>query len=89
MEPPAIPIAALVWRCRRGMRELDQLLLGFLRQHYAQLEAAQKHAFVALLDMQDPDIFGFLVRGEVPEDAGVAEIVRSILSDTDTGQIQS
>lgn len=89
MDAPDIPIAALTWRCRRGMRELDQLLLGFLRQHYAGLEARQQHAFVDLLEMQDPDIFGFLVRGEIPTDAHVANIVRQILSDTDTAQIQS
>ena len=85
MDAPAIPIKALTWRCRRGMRELDQLLLGFL----GHIEARQQHAFVALLEMQDPDIFGFLVRGEIPADDDIAQIVRQILRDTDTAQIQS
>ena len=32
----------LAWRCRRGMKELDLLLGGWLRQNYAQASAAER-----------------------------------------------
>lgn len=79
---------ALAWRCRRGMRELDQLLAGFLHQRYAALDSGRQASFVRLLDFQDPDIFGFLVRGETPADEEIADIVQLILRDTDTGDVR-
>ncbi|MEO0573940.1 MAG: succinate dehydrogenase assembly factor 2 [Pseudomonadota bacterium] len=82
-------IRALTWRCRRGMRELDQLLLGFLNQHFETLETPEKQAFLRLLDMQDPEIFGFLVRGITPEDHGIAAIVHTVLNRTDTSAVHT
>ncbi|HJP97076.1 MAG TPA: succinate dehydrogenase assembly factor 2, partial [Rhodanobacteraceae bacterium] len=37
----------LQWRCRRGTRELDALLAGWLEQHGASLDEAQYAAFDA------------------------------------------
>ncbi|MEL6868725.1 MAG: succinate dehydrogenase assembly factor 2 [Pseudomonadota bacterium] len=82
-------IRALTWRCRRGMRELDQLLLGFLNQHFDAIDADQKAAFLRLLDMQDPEIFGFLVRGIVPGDPDIAAIVHTVLHQTDTRTVHT
>ena len=72
---------ALIWRCRRGMRELDVLLSGFLTRCYKDLESGEQQAFEALLEEQDPEIFGYLVRGVIPEQVEVANIVASILDD--------
>ena len=36
----------LYWACRRGMRELDILLGGFLARRYAALPAAQRQVFI-------------------------------------------
>lgn len=79
-------IRALTWRCRRGMRELDQLLIGFLEQHFAGLTASKKQAFFRLLDLQDPELFGLLVRGNAAPDPDIAAIVHTIITDTDTRQ---
>ncbi|MEM9171925.1 MAG: succinate dehydrogenase assembly factor 2 [Pseudomonadota bacterium] len=80
-------IRALTWRCRRGMRELDQLLVSFLNQHYLALSEVKKAAFERLLAMQDPVLFGLLVRGDTTEDTDIAAIIHTILGDTDTTQI--
>lgn len=85
----AAQMRALQWRCRRGMRELDQLLSGYLRQHYASAESRDQQAFVRLLELQDPEIFAYLVRREVAQDEAIAAIIERILRDTDTAQIQS
>lgn len=50
----------LRWRCRRGMRELDQLLGWYLDSRYARASAAERAAFVALLDQPDPDLWSWL-----------------------------
>ena len=57
----------LRWRCRRGMRELDQLLGWYLDTRYAGSDDAAKEAFSTLLDQQDPEIWDWLM-GRTPCD---------------------
>ncbi|MCK7576885.1 MAG: succinate dehydrogenase assembly factor 2 [Chromatiales bacterium] len=44
----------LRWRCRRGMKELDLLTLGYLERHYPTAPAEEQQAFADLLELQDP-----------------------------------
>ncbi len=50
----------LAWQCRRGMLELDELLLLFLEREYDGLPADLKSAFRRLLTERDPDLFQWL-----------------------------
>ena len=52
--------ARLRWRCRRGMRELDQLLGWYLDTRYTRASAADRAAFADLLDQADPDLWSWL-----------------------------
>ncbi|HXD84251.1 MAG TPA: succinate dehydrogenase assembly factor 2 [Rudaea sp.] len=58
--------ARLRWRCRRGMRELDQLLGWWLDTRYAQVDNAAKDAFATMLDEQDPQLWDWLSGREIP-----------------------
>jgi antitoxin CptB len=53
------------WRCRRGMLELDIVLGRFMERHYAELDAAQRAAFDALLDMPDTALWD-IITGKAP-----------------------
>lgn len=57
-------VARLRWRCRRGTRELDALVGWWLDARYAQSDAAVQGAFADLLDVQDPDLWNWLVGRE-------------------------
>jgi antitoxin CptB len=57
----------LRWRCRRGMRELDQLLGWYLDVRYPLAAEMDKAAFSTLLDEQDPQLWEWLVGQSVPE----------------------
>jgi antitoxin CptB len=57
----------LRWRCRRGMRELDQLLGWYLDVRYPLAAEMDKAAFSTLLDEQDPQLWAWLVGQSVPE----------------------
>jgi antitoxin CptB len=54
-------VARLRWRCRRGMRELDVLLIQFLERSYASLSQDDKARFQRLLELPDPDLHAYLV----------------------------
>ena len=70
-------LSRLRWRCRRGMRELDVVLARYLEGDYSQATAAERRAFEALLEMQDPDLFGFLIgRTALPADPDMAHVLK-------------
>lgn len=50
------------------MRELDVLLERYLDEAFAAAAPADRAAFRRILDLPDPDLFGYLLGGiEVPE----------------------
>lgn len=70
--------AHLKWQCRRGMRELDILLTKYLENDFRQADDGQKQAFRALLELPDPDLIAYLLGGQTPPDAAIANIVSQI-----------
>lgn len=74
----AARLKRLRWRCRRGTRELDALLGGWLDVHAATLDAGQMRAFETLLDQQDPDLWDWLMGHAAPTRADWSAIVTEI-----------
>ena len=73
-------IARLRWRCRRGMRELDQLLGWYLETRYPHDDAPTQRAFEALLDAQDPDLWNWFCGRGAPAQAewrGIVDAIRN------------
>ncbi len=68
----------LVWQCRRGMRELDELLNRFLLQRYSNLDSLQQQTFTRLLDYPDDVLLELLMGRMAPADKDVAHIVQEI-----------
>ena len=68
----------LRWRCRRGMRELDQLLNRYLDQAWAKDSEQQRAVFLAILDTEDDILWHWFMGHEVPADVEVASFVARI-----------
>lgn len=68
----------LLWRCRRGVKELDVLFTRFVENAYDDLSDLEKDAFNRLLEIEDPEILGFMLHNIKPEDSEVAQIVEKI-----------
>lgn len=73
----------LRWRCRRGMRELDVLLMGYMDKDYAAASPRLQRAFEQLLTMQDPDIQALLAGRLAADDAALDELVQRLLDHPD------
>lgn len=69
----------LRWRCRRGMRELDVLLMRYMDEEYASAGSGEKTAFVQLLSLQDPEILALLTGREVADDRGLRHVIQRLL----------
>lgn len=57
----------LHWRCRRGMLELDLLLLGFLDHGFDRLTPPQQQQFEQLLQLPDNDLLQRLMNTDAPD----------------------
>lgn len=71
-------MARLRWRCRRGMRELDVMLTRYLDRVWATASSAERDAFVQLVDLQDPELFGYLVGRTTPPEESQRALIACI-----------
>ena len=70
----------LRWQCRRGMLELDVILLPFVDEDLARLDGRWQRCFARLLESSDLQLFRWLLRGESPDDTELHEMIEVILA---------
>lgn len=70
----------LWWHSRRGMLELDVLLLPFLEEVYSDLSDEDKAKYRRLLDVEDPELFQWFMQKGRPSDPDHAYMVDMILN---------
>jgi antitoxin CptB len=73
-------IKRLRWRCRRGMRELDQLMLRYLDLQWPVADDEERKLFLHLLDCEDDKLWRWFMGLERSEDESINVIVK-IISD--------
>lgn len=66
------------------MRELDVLMGGWLEQHFDTAPESQKAAFQALLELSDPELASYLLRGEPASQPDLQPLIRQIRGDAVT-----
>jgi antitoxin CptB len=72
----------LFWGSRRGMLELDLILLPFLENVYPGLPQDDKELYWQLLESEDQDMYAWLINRENPQDAGLQRIVEIVRANT-------
>ncbi len=75
-------INRLFWGSRRGMLELDLVLMPFLENVYPTLEQADKERYWLLLEEQDQDLFAWFMRRNDPANPELQRIVDIIRANT-------
>ena len=61
------------------MRELDELLLGYLEHCYPADSEEDKAAFREVLTLADPELNGYLLQRQTPSSESVARVIERIL----------
>ncbi len=69
----------LKWQCRRGMRELDELLLRYLETRYPDDSDSDKAAFREVLALSDPELNAYLLQRQTPDSDLIARVIDRIL----------
>lgn len=80
---PSDNLRRLAWRCRRGTKELDVLMMGFLHGRYPSASARLQRAFERLLELPDPELYALLIGREQSTDRDIADVIESILAQPD------
>ncbi len=70
----------LFWHSRRGMLELDVLLVPFLKEAYQDLPEEDQQRYQKLLSCEDTDMFEWFMQRSKPEDPDLRRIVEIILN---------
>ncbi len=68
----------LRWQCKRGRRELDELLARYLDGAYELAPESEKTAFRDLLELPDPELMGYLLGSLVHRDPQIADVIETI-----------
>ena len=66
------------WDCRRGMLELDKIIMPFYKAHFDQLTDNKKDIFIRLLASTDLQLFSWFFNCSQSEDAEVQAMVEYI-----------
>lgn len=72
-------VSRLKWACRRGMLELDVLLMPFVEEAFEDLDDNDKELFERLLTCDDPDLYAWFMGHQSCDDKELARMVHFIV----------
>ena len=70
----------ILWQCRRGLWELDAILIPFVERNFDDLDSENKTLFTELLSYEDIEVFDLLVNKINPKDKKMKPLVELILN---------
>ena len=82
--PAAVLRKRLYGHSRRGMWELDLLLIPFLEKRFDTLSEEEQLTYQRLIEEEDQDLFVWLMHREWPEDPDLRHLVQMIVEHAET-----
>ena len=76
MSDESTELRRLRWRCRRGMRELDQLLTRWLDREWARASESERGVFLRLLDCEDDRLWRWFLGHETAPDVELDSLIQ-------------
>lgn len=69
----------LYWQSRRGMWELDLILVPFLKNTFVNLTQSQKELYIEMLSEEDQDLFLWLVKKNLDHCEKYKDLVQVVI----------
>ena len=70
----------VIYRARRGLKELDMYFDPYVRQYYLKASEADKQAFAMLIEQEDPDLLDWFMAVSTPSHAEMGRMVEKLKS---------
>ena len=77
-KPDSQQLARLKWQCRRGMLELDHMLMSYLDKCFLTATEHEVQVFEQLLSCPDQLLLEYLLGKTIPYDKEVANVATKI-----------
>ena len=68
----------LRWKCRRGMRELDQMFDRYLSRSWRQAPTSEREVFLRLIQVEDDRLWHWFMGNEAASDTELDALVQRI-----------
>ncbi len=78
MNTQDVELKRIRWRCRRGMRELDQLFERYLERLWSASSDAERGVFLRLLECEDDKLWRWFMGYEQCPDGELAALIQRI-----------
>ena len=79
MNTNSIELSKIRWRCRRGTKELDHLLLSYFENHYQDANESERASFEEMLSLQDNVLIEMFTDPQHIEDKKWQQIIIQII----------
>ena len=79
MNTDSIELSKIRWRCRRGTKELDHLLLSYFENHYQDANESERASFEEMLSLQDNVLIEMFTDPQHIEDKKWQQIIIQII----------
>ena len=73
-------LSEVIWKCRKGIREVDILLSRYTEKFYPHLSKEDKKIYVEFIDQDTYAILDVLVNDKKPENEKFIKIVEALKS---------
>ena len=70
----------ILWQCRRGLWELDAILIPFVEENFDDLDSDNQNLFKELLSYEDVERFDLLVNQKEPIETSIKPLVDIIIA---------
>ena len=74
---PTLEQRKVIYRTRRGLKELDYYFDPYVRTHYLQAEASEQQVFAELVKEEDPDLLDWFLHNH-PTKPEFAELIAKL-----------
>lgn len=68
----------VIYRARRGLKELDIYFDPYVKQHYLSASTTEKQAFALLIEQEDPDLLDWFMAVSEPEQVELQQLVAKL-----------
>ena len=79
MNIDSIELSKIRWRCRRGTKELDHLLLSYFEDHYQDANESERTSFKEMLSLQDNVLIAMFADPQHIDDKKLQQIIIQII----------
>ena len=73
-------LSEVIWKCRKGIREVDILLSSYTEKFYSGLSEEDKKNYIEFIDKDTYDILDVLVNDKKPTNKKFLKIVEALKS---------